>query len=60
VDCETCHGPGADYVAMKVMKDPAAARAAGLVIPSKAFCVRCHAKDWSDDLLARVHAHRPK
>jgi hypothetical protein len=60
VECETCHGPGADYVPMKVMKDPAAARAAGLVMPGKAQCLRCHAKSWSDDLLARVHAHKPR
>jgi hypothetical protein len=59
VDCEYCHGPGADYIPLKVMKDPAAARAAGLVIPGKERCVKCHPK-WSDDLLAKAHAHRPK
>jgi hypothetical protein len=42
------------------MKDPAAAREAGLVIPTKALCVKCHAKDWSDALLGRAHAHKPR
>jgi hypothetical protein len=60
VDCEYCHGAGADYVPVKVMKDPAAARAAGLVDPTKAMCVKCHAKDWSDSLLERAHAHKAR
>ena len=36
-ECETCHGNGGDYWKMTVMKDPAAAKAAGLIAkPEKA------------------------
>ncbi len=42
VGCESCHGPGSDYKKMKVMKDEAAAVAAGLVIPDEKTCVQCH------------------
>lgn len=60
VDCESCHGPGSDYVSIKVMKDPVAARAAGLVMPKKERCLPCHASKWSDDMLGKAHAHKPK
>lgn len=42
VQCEACHGAGSEYKAQKVMKDRAAAIAAGLVVPDKALCVKCH------------------
>ena len=43
VGCESCHGPGSDYKPGKVMKDPEAARAAGLVMERTAeACTRCH------------------
>lgn len=42
VSCESCHGPGKDYMKMSVMKDPEAAHAAGLVTPDAATCVKCH------------------
>jgi len=42
VGCEACHGPGSEYKTMKVMKDPAAAKAAGLLIPTEATCTKCH------------------
>lgn len=42
VQCETCHGAGSDYLGLSVMKDRAKAQAAGLVIPAKELCVRCH------------------
>jgi hypothetical protein len=42
VSCEACHGPGSDYKDMKVMKDQAAAVAAGLVIPDEKTCKTCH------------------
>lgn len=57
VDCEDCHGAGNEYKGSKVMKDPEAARAAGMVIPDRAFCAQCH-KSWNDDLLTRTHAHK--
>jgi len=42
VQCEACHGPGSDYKAISVMKDKAAAVAAGLIIPDEAMCKKCH------------------
>ena len=64
VDCEGCHGPGSDYMKMSVMKDPAAAKAAGLINPTKADCGKCHGKGKvpavTDDMYAKVHAHKTK
>ena len=40
VGCEACHGPGSDYKSRKVMLDPEAARAAGLVMNTG--CRKCH------------------
>jgi hypothetical protein len=46
VQCETCHGPGADYMKMAIMKDPAKAKSAGLVFPvPESVCVKCHNKE---------------
>ena len=43
VGCESCHGPGSDYKSKKVMTDPEAARAAGLVMIETADgCTQCH------------------
>jgi hypothetical protein len=43
VGCESCHGPGSDYKAKKVMTDPEAARTAGLVMIETADgCTQCH------------------
>ncbi len=42
VQCEACHGPGADYKAIKTMKDKKAAIDAGLVIPDEKTCRTCH------------------
>ncbi len=64
VECETCHGPGSDYAKMSVMKDLAAAKAAGLSIPTKADCAKCHGKGavpaMTDALFAKVHTHKAK
>ena len=57
LDCEDCHGPGSEYKANSVMKDPAKARAAGLVIPDRAFCSKCHTSGVNDAFLAKAHAH---
>jgi hypothetical protein len=62
-ECETCHGNGADYMKMSVMKDPAAAKAAGLIAkPDKASCTaKCHKPaEFKDDMIAKVHAHKAK
>lgn len=61
--CETCHGNGADYMKLSVMKDPAKAKAAGLIAePGKETCVaKCHkAAEFKDDMLEKVHAHKVK
>lgn len=57
LDCEDCHGPGSEYKPMSVMKDPAKASAAGLVIPDKAFCAQCHKKGVDDAFMKKAHAH---
>ncbi|MGB5105752.1 MAG: multiheme c-type cytochrome [Candidatus Zixiibacteriota bacterium] len=42
VGCESCHGPGSEYKAQKVMKDKTLALAAGLTEPKKEVCIKCH------------------
>lgn len=42
VSCESCHGPGSGYSKLSVMKDPAAARAAGLLEAGETKCLECH------------------
>ena len=58
LDCEGCHGPGSEYKTLTVMKDPAKAKAAGLVQPDAAFCGKCHEGKWDPALLAKAHAHK--
>jgi len=60
LDCEACHGNGADYKAISVMKNPAAAKAAGLVLPTLDLCRKCHGAKADAALFARVHAHKAK
>ena len=64
VDCEHCHGNGGDYWKPAVMKDPAAAKAAGLIMPTKADCAKCHGQGkvpaMTDAMFAAVHAHKAK
>ncbi len=62
VSCETCHGNGADYAKMAIMKDAAKAKAAGLVLPTKATCTaKCHKPaDITDAKFASVHEHKAK
>jgi hypothetical protein len=45
VQCEACHGAGADFKKMSIMKDRDAAIANGLVIPTQATCDACHVGD---------------
>jgi hypothetical protein len=63
VECETCHGNGADYMKLSVMKDKAKAKELGLIAkPDKAGCTaKCHKPaDIKDDMLAKVHDHKVK
>ena len=64
MDCEACHGPGSDYKSMSVMKNPEAAKKAGLVNPTKADCAKCHGKGKvpaiTPELWTKVHAHKAK
>ena len=64
VDCETCHGPGSDYKTISIMKDVAKAKDAGLILPTKETCAKCHGKDkvppMTDELFAKVHVHKAK
>ena len=59
LDCEGCHGNGADYKAISVMKDRAAAVKAGLIRPGLVFCKKCHVKAEAS-MLPLVHAHKAK
>ena len=62
-ECETCHGNGGDYWKMSVMKDAAAAKAAGLIAkPEKAGCTaKCHKPaEFKDEMLTKVHDKKPK
>lgn len=42
MQCEKCHGPGSEYASEDVMKDPEAARKAGLRKLTKKDCQLCH------------------
>ena len=66
VQCEACHGPGAEYKSMKVMKERDASVAAGLVIPDEATCKSCHegaphdqaAFNYDEFVKKGVHEHK--
>jgi hypothetical protein len=60
LDCEGCHGNGADYWPASVMRDRAKAAAAGLVTPTLATCAKCHGAKADAALFAKVHAHKAK
>jgi len=57
LDCEGCHGNGSEYATSKVMKDPAAAKAAGLILQTAAFCAKCH-PTADASFLPKAHAHK--
>lgn len=42
VGCESCHGPGKDYMKMTTMKDRQKAVDAGLLLPDEKTCRKCH------------------
>lgn len=43
VNCEACHGAGSKYAVENIMRDPAAAQAAGLRKITPETCLSCHA-----------------
>ncbi len=60
IECETCHGNGGDYWKPSIMKHIKLAKAAGLRIPTKAFCTaKCH-KTVTNEQLEHTHAHKKK
>jgi len=42
VTCEACHGTGSDYMFDAVMRDKRGAMLAGLQMPDRQTCIRCH------------------
>ena len=44
VQCETCHGAGADYKSKKVMENREEAITNGLIVPAniEEYCITCH------------------
>jgi hypothetical protein len=60
LDCEGCHGNGADFWSAAVMRDRARAVAAGLVVPDLGSCRKCHGAKADAALYAKVHAHKAK
>ncbi len=42
VQCEACHGAGADFKKMSIMKDKETAMANGLQVPTQTTCDGCH------------------
>ncbi len=45
VQCESCHGPGSEYMLEAVMLDPIASRESGLWKVNRETCLRCHPKE---------------
>ena len=67
VQCESCHGPGADYSPEAVMLDRPAARAAGLRMQGPEICAECHEQghaggpfDYETAVAAIAHPKTPK
>lgn len=42
IQCETCHGAGSDYKGLSVMKDKQKSIEAGMIVPDKEVCLKCH------------------
>ncbi|MCK4340594.1 MAG: beta-propeller fold lactonase family protein [Phycisphaerae bacterium] len=65
VQCESCHGPGSEYAAEAVMRDPRAARQAGLKPVTAETCRTCHDNahgrkfDYEASLKKIAHSTQP-
>lgn len=47
LQCESCHGPGSEYMSEEVMRNPAEAMKAGLRLPTEETCLGCHLEKGS-------------
>lgn len=61
VGCEACHGAGSDYYPEAIMRDPRAAKEAGLKEVTHLTCLGCHenahGKPFDFDLALKTIAH---
>ncbi|MFH0980510.1 MAG: multiheme c-type cytochrome [Planctomycetota bacterium] len=66
VQCESCHGPGSEYAPEAVMRDPRAARQAGLQPVTEQTCATCHTNahgrefDYATALKSIAHPTRQR
>ena len=67
VQCESCHGPGADYSPIRIMRNREEAIANGLLIPNEETCRTCHNEESPsyqefnyDEYFARIRHPRPE
>lgn len=68
VSCEACHGAGADYMKVPIMKSREKSVAAGLNIPAESTCRQCHRNDNPfekekfdfNKRKGKVHEHKKK
>jgi hypothetical protein len=70
VQCEACHGAGADYKKKKIMENQELAITKGLMIPDEKTCLKCHndkapaalaaiAKDFDFEKMVLKGVHAP-
>ena len=65
VGCEACHGAGNDYYPEAIMRDPRAAKAAGLKEVTRQTCLGCHENphdkpfDFDDAMKKIAHPMEP-
>ncbi len=66
VGCEACHGAGSDYYPEAIMRDPRAAKAAGLKDVTRQTCLGCHENahdkpfDFDEALKKIAHPTEPQ
>jgi YVTN family beta-propeller protein len=60
VGCESCHGPGSEYMPDAVMRDKRAAVQAGLRIATRETCLRCHQGKFDVEAGMKKIAHPTK